>query len=86
MGWRSAAEAGSITFKSIVMQNQKQIQNQNRLLKVYPKHQKRRYKQFAVVPEIRLCGQWLSAAGFKSGQTVVVKQMSNQIIISVCHA
>jgi toxic protein SymE len=74
---------GKITFKSIVMQ--KQNPNQNRLLKVYPKHQARRSNKFKVVPEIRLCGEWLSATGFKSGQTVIVQQMSNQII-SVCNA
>lgn len=59
------------------MQNQK---NQ-RQLKVYPKH-RRNFRKDVIVPEIRLCGQWLKQAGFNSGKTVSVQIENNKLVIT----
>lgn len=40
----------------------------------------------AIVPEIRLCGKWLKAAGFGKGQKVDIIIEGNQLIIRKRHA
>jgi toxic protein SymE len=53
-----------------------------RKLKVYPKHRVGN-KHFKVVPEIRLCGQWLRDVGFKSGNFIEVISEMNKITITM---
>jgi toxic protein SymE len=54
----------------------------HRKLKIYPK-----YRPLAsdystrIVPELRLCGQWLERSGFKIGEQVQVTIKDQEIII-----
>ena len=68
-------------FKSIVMQKQNQNQKNQRQVKVYPKYQKRAYKD-VIVPEIRICGSWLQASGFQAGQVITISVEENRLVIT----
>jgi toxic protein SymE len=57
-----------------------QTQNPTRTLKIYSKYFKR-FNQYFIFPEIRLCGKWLKSLGFKCGQNVTVLTEKNRIII-----
>ena len=61
------------------MQNQNT--NNQRQLKVQPKV-RRNFRKPIVVPEIRLCGQWLSEAGFQYGKTVNVQIEGGRLVIT----
>jgi toxic protein SymE len=63
-------EADKVKFKKV------------RRLKVYPKHRVGN-RHFKVVPEIRLCGQWLRNVGFKSGNFIEVTSEMNKITITM---
>ena len=54
-----------------------------RQLKVYEKYISRSYKQYVILPEIRLCGKWLQDIGFDRGQSVTVQHEKNKIIITL---
>lgn len=43
-----------------------------RMMKVYYRSRSLRYHRYCQVPEIRLCGNWLEKAGFKTGDDIVV--------------
>lgn len=52
-----------------------------RKLKIYPK-----YRQLAkLVPELRLCGEWLRRSGFRIGEQVQVTIKDQEIIIKPLH-
>ncbi len=61
------------------MQNQNT--NNQRQLKVQPKY-RRKFRKANIVPEIRLCGQWLSEAGFQYGKTVNVQIDGGKLVIT----
>lgn len=51
-----------------------------RKLKIYPKYRHLAYSQ-KLVPELRLCGQWLERSGFRIGEEVQVTIKNQEIII-----
>ncbi|ACT92609.1 SymE family type I addiction module toxin [Dyadobacter fermentans] len=53
-----------------------------RRLTVYRKFLPRVY-QYAVMPEIRLCGKWLQEAGFECGDEVTVRCLGNKLEITL---
>jgi toxic protein SymE len=53
-----------------------------RFLKVYKKAQQR-HRYYAIVPEIRLEGQWLEKIGFEIGSTIQVNVCDKQLQVSV---
>lgn len=53
-----------------------------RQLKIYPKHISRSRNGLIVIPEIRLCGVWLSKINFKPGQSITVTCEENRITIT----
>ena len=54
-----------------------------RQLKVYTKFQERGRWHFVIVPELRLCGQWLQSLGFERGQWVTVHPEPGRLVITV---
>jgi hypothetical protein len=52
-----------------------------RRLKVTAAFQRRKYT-CCFVPQLNLCGKWLSANGFKPGDEVSIEVVENQIIIT----
>lgn len=54
-----------------------------RRLTVYRKYLPRAWYQYALMPEIRLCGKWLQEAGFECGDEVTVKCTKNKLEITV---
>lgn len=61
----------------------KKIKKSDRKLKVVSKHQPRDYHQYAIVPEIRLCGKWLKESGFEEGMHVNVEVQNSRLIITL---
>jgi toxic protein SymE len=58
----------------------------DRKLKIYPKHRSLSGSSFGrVVPELRLCGQWLEQSGFRIGEQVQVTIKEQEIIIKPVH-
>jgi toxic protein SymE len=53
-----------------------------RILKVYKKAQQRQ-RYYAIVPEIRLQGEWLQKIGFGIGSTVQVRIASQKIVLEL---
>jgi toxic protein SymE len=54
----------------------------DRKLKVYPKYRSLASTHSArIVPELRLCGQWLERSGFRIGERVQVTIKDQEIII-----
>ena len=54
----------------------------DRKLKVYPKYRSlARARSARIVPELRLCGQWLERSGFRIGEQVQVTIKDQEIII-----
>lgn len=43
----------------------------------------RKYRVDRFVPELRLSGDWLSAAGFKMDKRVVIEVSENQLILKI---
>lgn len=60
----------------------KSSQPTERQLTVYRKFLPRVY-QYAVMPEIRLCGKWLKEAGFECGDEVTVRCFGNKLEITL---
>lgn len=54
-----------------------------RHLTVYSKHVPRAWHQYAIMPEIRLCGKWLLDAGFECGDEVTVRCFGNKLEITL---
>ena len=54
-----------------------------RRLTVAKRFYDRKYRRFAIFPEIRLAGKWLQKAGFDMGQKVVIKHSEKMIVIMV---
>lgn len=54
-----------------------------RRLTVYRKYLPRAWYQYALMPEIRLCGKWLQEAGFECGDEVTVKCTKNKLEITL---
>ncbi|MET7258171.1 SymE family type I addiction module toxin [Dyadobacter fermentans] len=54
-----------------------------RRLTVYRKYLPRAWYQYALMPEIRLCGKWLQEAGFECGDEVTVKCLDNKLEITL---
>jgi len=63
---------------------QKQIKKikQVRRLKIYPKVIARSWHKQITVPEIRLCGVWLSEIHFNPGEYISVSYQKNKIVIT----
>ncbi|MEO9802658.1 MAG: SymE family type I addiction module toxin [Reichenbachiella sp.] len=61
----------------------KKIKKGARQLKVVSKYQPRDYHQYAIVPEIRLCGKWLKESGFEEGMYVNIEVQNNRLIITL---
>jgi toxic protein SymE len=58
----------------------------DRKLKVYPKYRSLGSTHSArIVPELRLCGQWLEQSGFRIGEQVQVTIKEQEIIIKPLH-
>jgi toxic protein SymE len=55
----------------------------SRRLKIYEKHQMRKYYKIVTIPEIILKGKWLEKLGFKIGLMVNIEQMENKLIITL---
>ena len=53
-----------------------------RILKIYRKFRSRTW-DYAVVPEIKLEGQWLKDLGFDIGKNIKVKQQKGKLIIKI---
>jgi cell division inhibitor SulA len=51
-----------------------------RKLKIYPKYRQLAYSE-KLVPELRLCGEWLRRSGFRIGEQVQVTIKDQEIII-----
>ncbi|MEJ8842374.1 SymE family type I addiction module toxin [Lacibacter sp. H375] len=51
-------------------------------LKIQARHFSRAYYTSVVFPEIRLCGKWLTHAGFTAGEFVTIHYQKNKIIIT----
>jgi toxic protein SymE len=51
-----------------------------RKLKVYSKYRQCNGRP-SIVPEIRLCGKWLTQLGFKHGDMIALKSENQKIII-----
>lgn len=57
-----------------------------RKLKVYPKYRPLSSSYSGrIVPELRLCGQWLEQSGFRIGERVQVTIKDQEIIIKPMH-
>lgn len=56
----------------------------NRKLKIHQKYRQLAYSQ-KLVPELRLCGQWLEQSGFRIGEQVQVTIKNQEIIIKPMH-
>ncbi|MDR1729100.1 MAG: type I toxin-antitoxin system SymE family toxin [Prevotellaceae bacterium] len=56
-----------------------------RYLKLYPFHRQRKYSYNTIVPELRLCGNWLQAAGFLPENYVSVTVMNGLLVIRSAH-
>jgi len=56
----------------------------SRRLTISTKH-RRRYKslRYQIVPELRLCGDWLAEAGFGTGDTVQVEVYKKELRIKL---
>ena len=61
----------------------KSPQPSERHLTVYSKYVPRAWRQYVVMPEIRLCGKWLLDAGFECGDEVTVRLVEGKLEISV---
>lgn len=66
------------------MTHRKKSSNRSeRRLTVYRKYLPRAWYQYALMPEIRLCGKWLQEAGFECGDEVTVKCLGNKLEITL---
>ncbi len=66
------------------MEQEKNFQQSGkRRIKVHGKHVSRTYQRYVVFPEIRLCRKWLDKLGFKQGQTVIIDEENNKLIITL---
>ena len=55
-----------------------------RKVKLYPKHRRLDYgRRYMIVPELRISGIWLMAAGFEAGRVVNIEVSENQLIIKM---
>lgn len=54
---------------------------QTKQVKLQPKHRKLTWKD-KIVPELKVSGVWLEAAGFKAGETVNITVSEQQLIIT----
>ncbi|UMY64670.1 MULTISPECIES: SymE family type I addiction module toxin [unclassified Flavobacterium] len=54
-----------------------------RKLKIHRKYQVRAYGITTTIPEIRLKGKWLEKLGFRQGQTVIVEELEDTLVIRV---
>jgi len=64
------------------VQKQSKKIKQVRRLKIYPKVIARSWHKQITVPEIRLCGVWLSEIHFKPGEHIIVTYQKNKIVIT----
>ena len=55
----------------------------SRKLKIHAKHKLTPNRVHKTVPEIKLCGRWLSDWGFHQGQSVLVTCEENRIVITL---
>lgn len=57
----------------LISHNKKYFFMADRKLKVYPKYRSLASSHSArIVPELRLCGQWLERSGFRIGEQVII--------------
>jgi len=54
-----------------------------RKVKLYSKHRRLGYGRYTYVPELRLSGNWLMAAGFKIGHHLNIEVSDQQLIIKL---
>ena len=54
-----------------------------RKVKLYPKHRRLGYNRYTEVPELRISGYWLMAAGFEARRVVNIEVSENQLIIKM---
>jgi len=54
-----------------------------RKVKLYSKHRRLGYGWYTEVPELRLSGKWLMAAGFKIGHLLDVEVSEQQLVIKL---
>jgi len=54
-----------------------------RKVKLYRKHRRLGYGRYTNVPELRLSGNWLKAAGFEIGHQLKVEVSNQQLIIKL---
>lgn len=64
------------------MENKK-AKNENRLLKVTSKFQRRSHQKWISIPEIRLAGKWLKKLGFEEGYCAKIEAFEKKIIITL---
>jgi hypothetical protein len=55
---------------------------QTKQVKLQPKHRSLAYSQ-RIVPELKVSGIWLEAAGFRVGEKVNIAIKENQLIITI---
>jgi hypothetical protein len=54
---------------------------QSKQVKLQPKHRKLTWED-KIVPELKISGVWLEAAGFRAGEKVNIAIRENQLIIT----
>jgi hypothetical protein len=55
---------------------------QSKQVKLQPKHRQLAWGNQKIVPELKLSGAWLEAAGFRAGEKVNIAIQDNQLIIT----
>lgn len=56
---------------------------ETRSIKIQGRYRKGYRNKSKVVPEIKLCGNWLEKLGFKEGNRVVITTLKRLIVISI---
>jgi len=56
---------------------------ETRSIKIQGRYRKSCRNKSKVVPEIKLCGDWLDKLGFKEGERVVITTLKRILVISI---
>jgi toxic protein SymE len=70
------------TPKKVAAKKETATKSNLRKLTVYSKFQNHKYES-KIVPEIRLCGEWLRELGFEDGEMVTVSTFPEMLIIKL---
>ena len=59
------------------------MKKNSRKLKIHAKHKSTFNREHNTVPEIKLCGRWLSDWGFHQGQSVLITCEEDRLVITL---